>query len=426
MHARPWATLTGLLLLVFQIPLYAEDTAPEDGALPIEDIRTFSRVFEQIRQTYVDPVDDKTLFDNALRGMVSNLDPHSAYLDEDGFRDLQEATQGEFAGVGIQVSEKNGHIVIIAPMDGTPAARAGLQPNDRILSIDGTSTNDMSLSDAVERMRGKEGSTMTLGVLSEASNTPRTVTLERAIIRQDSVTSRILSPGYVYARISQFQARTADDLASALSDLEGRQALKGLVLDLRNNPGGLLESAVETTNLFLDTGLIVYTHGRIENSEVRFNASRDTTRLRKVPVVVLVNAGTASAAEIVAGALKDNHRAIVMGEPTFGKGSVQTVMPLDNGGALKLTTARYFTPSGRSIQAEGIVPDVRLQRGELMLNDAQAPEVRERSLENHLDSTETSAALPAPASALAEQDYPLGEALNLLKGLAAWQQAGTR
>ncbi|MCM5704634.1 S41 family peptidase [Larsenimonas salina] len=405
--------------------LFGATAQADVDALPLEDIKTFSQVFEQVRQTYVDPVDDKTLFDNAMKGMVSKLDPHSAYLDAEAYRDLKEATSGEFAGIGIQVGEKRGAIVVIAPIDETPAARQGVQPGDRILAIGNTSTEGMTLQEAITRMRGDEGTELTLTLESasgpHAEAPPRTLTFTREIIQEESVSERTLAPGYGYIRISRFQKRTADEFDHALERLKNdEEPLQGLVLDLRNNPGGLLDSAVTTADEFLEGGLIVYTKGRLPEHRSRFTADAAHAVPERTPVVVLVNAGTASAAEIVAGALKDHQRAIIMGEPTFGKGSVQTVMPLSNGSALKLTTARYFTPDGHSIQATGIVPDIGVQRGTLNVNDSERLQVRERSLENHLINASSNRTETAPASELAQKDYPLGEALNLLRGLNVW------
>ncbi|OHV09015.1 peptidase S41 [Kushneria phosphatilytica] len=396
----------------------ASQSAPE---IDIEEVQTFAEVFERIKRTYVDQVDDATLLRNAMRGMLSGLDPHSAYLDQDEFEQLQEATEGEFSGIGIQIGEENGQLTIIAPIDDTPAARAGLQPHDRILAIDGTPTEGMSLEESVDRLRGEAGTSVTLTIRHEGATQPREVTLERAEISSQSVSSRMLAPGYGYLRISQFQTRTAEQARSAIKALkdDSRNPLRGVILDLRNNPGGLLDGAVDVADLFLDHGLIVYTRGRLPDSRMSFSAHAETA-LESTPMVVLINGGTASAAEIVSGALQDQHRAIVMGSESFGKGSVQSVMPLNDGTGLKLTTALYYTPAGRSIQAEGIVPDVDVRQGHLEVAQGSDWQVRESDLSGHLQNAagagQGEAAQDSPA---AGSDYQLGEALNLLRGLNA-------
>jgi len=409
--------------------------AEKEGAhekLPLEELRTFAEVFGRIKSEYVEGVDDKELLESAIRGMLSGLDPHSSYLDREEYRDLQVGTSGEFGGLGIEVGMENGFVKVIAPIDDTPAARAGLKAEDLITRIDDKSTKGMSLNEAVNIMRGKPGTRITLTILREGVNRPFNLDLERAIIQLASVKSRTLEPGYGYVRISHFQSRTTEDLLSTLNELEAKNGggLKGLVLDLRNNPGGILNSAVGVSDAFLVEGIIVSTRGRGEDSELRFKAGPDDA-LKGAPMVVLVNGGSASASEIVAGALQDHNRAIVMGNPTFGKGSVQTIVPIDDATALKLTTARYYTPSGRAIQAQGIEPDIELVDGEFKA--AEKPGVtplKEADLDRHLD--EEGKPIDGDRSAegvvgddktmtekrpLAIVDYPLGEALNVLKGL---------
>jgi carboxyl-terminal processing protease len=395
-------------------------TAQSASELPLEELRRFTEVYERVQRDYVESIDDETLIRNAIRGMLEGLDPHSAYLDAAEYEQLQEGTRGQFGGLGIEVGMEDGFVKVIAPIDGTPADAAGIQPGDLIMRIDGRSVRGLDLQQAVERMRGEPGTEIQLGILRDGQDSPIDVTLERAVIQVDSVRSQLLEPGFGYLRISQFQSRTGDDLLSEIAAWQDEHGpMDGMVLDLRNNPGGVLDAAVEVADAFLSNGAIVSTNGRAERAESRFTATPNDA-LNGAPLVVLVNAGSASAAEIVAGALQDHRRAVIMGEQTFGKGSVQSILPLRNGSAVKLTTARYYTPDGRSIQAEGIVPDVEIAN--LRVADQQASEVlRESDLPRHLRSD--GAAPPAnsdgdvPGSALAKRDYALAEALNLLKGL---------
>ncbi|RKD84764.1 S41 family peptidase [Kushneria marisflavi] len=404
--------------------------ASEQSSLPLEDIQALAQVFERIKQAYVDDVDDKTLLRNAMRGMLEGLDPHSNYLDEDAFRTLHEMTEGAFGGIGIEVGQEDNQLMVISPIDDTPASKAGLQPRDLIIEIDGKSTDGMSLEEAVDLMRGDPGSKIDLTLLREGADAPIEVSLERANIQSASVNSRMLSPGYGYLRISQFQENTAQEASDAIASLKkqaGDNGLSGVVLDLRNNPGGLLDGAVNVADLFLDHGLVVYTRGRLKDSDMQFEANAETA-LPDTPMVVLINGGSASAAEIVAGALQDHHRAVVLGTESFGKGSVQSVMPLDDNTGIKLTTALYYTPGGRSIQAEGIEPDVTVQRGRLEL-EKSGFEIREANLRGHLQNArgeqeDDKAALPD--SPIAADDYQLGEALNLLRGINVFQQPGMR
>ncbi|MDV6318361.1 S41 family peptidase [Chromohalobacter sp. HP20-39] len=399
-------------------PSTQQSTQPsaDNDALPVEDVQTFAEVFERIKRAYVDEVDDTTLMRNAMRGMLGELDPHSAYLDKEAFQALRETTEGEFSGVGIEVGIQDGQLTIISPLDGTPAARAGLQAQDRILLINDTPTESLSLQEAVDMMRGKEGTELQLTILRQGEDAPREVTLTRETIQTESVKHEMLAPGYGYLRISQFQSRTGEQARDAIAALREEGKLKGLVLDLRNNPGGVLDSAVDVADLFLDSGLIVYTEGRLPDSDMRFSASSQTIA-PDVPMVVLINGGSASAAEIVAGALQDQQRAVLMGTESFGKGSVQQVLPLPNGDGLKLTTALYYTPDGRSIQAQGIAPDIEVVRGRLEVAEGNGFNIRESDLENHLRNINGQAENEPQGASLAESDYQLGEALNLLKAL---------
>jgi len=400
-----------------------------EAALPLDDLRSFTEVFTRIKKDYVEDVSDKTLLENAIRGMLSGLDPHSSYLDEDEFKDLQVGTTGEFGGLGIEVGMEDGFVKVITPIDDTPAQRAGVKAGDLIVRLDEKPVKGMTLQEAVKIMRGEVGTDIELTIIREGEEKPLKITITRDVIKVRSVRHRTLEDGYGYVRISQFQSHTADNLSDSIAALlkENNGKLKGLILDLRNNPGGVLNAAVDVSDAFLDDGLIVYTEGRIANSRMQFNA--DSNRLLDgAPLIVLVNGGSASASEIVAGALQDHHRAVIVGTRTFGKGSVQTILPLNNNTALKLTTARYFTPSGRSIQAEGIVPDIVLDPLKVSREDAPVETVKEADLSGHLtngngkktsDTGKTNNKDDTGEEvSLAQSDYQLYEALNILKGLS--------
>ena len=409
-----------------------ESESGESEKLPLKELRTFAEIFGRIKSDYVEGVEDKELLESAIRGMLGGLDPHSSYLDQEEYRELQVGTSGEFGGLGIEVGMEDGFVKVIAPIDDTPAERAGLEAGDLIIRIDDKPVKGMSLNDAVKVMRGKPGTEINLTILREGAERPFNVDLVRDIIHVASVKSRTLEPGFGYVRISHFQSRTTEDLLSALNELEeeNEDGIKGLVLDLRNNPGGVLNSAVGVSDAFLVGGLIVYTKGRVEDSELQFKAGPDDV-LNGAPIVVLVNGGSASASEIVAGALQDHRRAIIMGSPTFGKGSVQTIVPIDKSTALKLTTARYYTPSGTSIQVHGIDPDIELARGELNIaKDPGVAPLKEADLRRHLDDDNDATGeneagatedegedAEAETRPLVAEDYQLGEALNVLKGL---------
>ncbi|PKM29337.1 MAG: peptidase S41 [Gammaproteobacteria bacterium HGW-Gammaproteobacteria-11] len=386
--------------------------------LPLNELRTFAEVLERIRNAYVEPVEDSVLLENAIRGMLEGLDPHSAYLEPEAFQGLQDSTSGQFGGLGIEIGQEDGFIKVISPIDDTPAARAGIEAGDLIIKIDDQPVKGMSIMDAVEKMRGPIGTTVVL-TLVRGNGSPFELELRRAVIRVASVRSEMLEPGFGYLRVTQFQNNSGDEVRRALASLATGGALKGIVLDLRNNPGGVLQAAVEVADSFLDGGLIVYTQGRMANSEMRFNASSNNPS-GDIPVVVLINGGSASASEIVAGALQDQRRAVIMGTDSFGKGSVQTVLPLNNDRALKLTTALYYTPNGRSIQAQGIVPDIRVERARLTREDEVAG-VREADLQGHLNNSSGNETPTQRAVERVERpqdsDYQLNQALNLLKGL---------
>ncbi|HSG89832.1 MAG TPA: S41 family peptidase [Pseudomonadales bacterium] len=395
----------------------APGAAADPGVLPLDDLRAFVEVMDRIRSSYVDEVDDRTLLESAIRGMLESLDPHSSYLAHDDYADLQEATTGSFGGVGIEIGFEDGQLRVISPLDGTPADRAGVLAGDIIIELDANPVEAMSLAEAIDSMRGEPGTAVSLTVMRDGAEAPLEFDLVRDVIEVASVRHRMLEPGFGYIRISQFQDRTGLDLEEALDALEEAAAtpMNGLVLDLRNNPGGLLQASVQVADAFLSRGRIVYTEGRLPGAEVSYNATA-TDRSHGVPLVVLVNEGSASAAEIVAGALQDQRRAVVMGTPSFGKGSVQTVLPLSGERAIKLTTALYYTPNGRSIQAQGIIPDITVERATVKPTTPGAG-YRESDLPGHLDNRTGDAASAAPASALASDDYQLAEALNLLKGM---------
>ncbi len=391
----------------------------EPGKLPLEELRTFADVFNQIRIGYVEEIDDSTLLEYAIRGMLMGLDPHSVYMTKDAFDQLQTTTSGEFSGLGIEVGMEDGFVTIISPIDGSPAAEAGLQTGDVILKLDNVSIKGQSLNEAIEKMRGEKGSEIELTIGRQGESQPFDVTLVRDTIRVASVRERWLEPGFGYIRIAQFQKRTGEDVEKSLTKLVEKQELKGLVLDLRNNPGGILRASVDVAGLFLDGGTVVYTEGRLDNSEVNYKATEGDNS-KGIPVVVLINGGSASASEIVAGALQDHGRAVLMGTKSFGKGSVQTVLPLSESRAVKLTTALYFTPNGRSIQAQGIDPDIQVERAKVTAYDTSR-RLTEADLAGHLNNagsgSDNGRAGGKTSNALLSLDNQLYEALTLLKGL---------
>lgn len=459
--------LAGILAgaaLTLNLPAIADKDA--ETALPVEELRAFTDVFARIKSDYVEPVDDKKLISSAINGMLSGLDPHSAYLDAEGFKDLQVGTQGEFGGLGIEVGMEDGFVKVVSPIEDTPAFKAGVKPGDLIIKLDDTPVKGMTLNDAVKRMRGKPGSPIKLTIVRKGVDKPIVLTLTRAVIKIRSVKSKLLENGYGYVRVTQFQEHTGELLAEALDNLykDNKAPLKGLILDLRNDPGGLLNGAVAVAAAFVKPdSLVVYTDGRTEDAKMRLTASPENylrpmqldylkglpEGVKQVPMVVLVNGGSASASEIVAGALQDDKRAVIMGTRTFGKGSVQTILPIGNGTAIKLTTARYFTPSGRSIQAKGIEPDIVVE-DPTMPSDDQGLGIREADLEHHLSNPNGGDAAPAskpdemiikapaadrpspdgkdkkpvplePGEIVSKNDFQVNQALNLLKGLQILQ-----
>ncbi|MBE7424004.1 MAG: S41 family peptidase [Zoogloeaceae bacterium] len=452
--------LFGLIAGIF-VSLNFSAIAQKEAAapLPIEELRAFADVFNAVKTGYVEPVEDKKLITHAISGMLTGLDPHSQYLDADAFKDLQVNTQGEFGGLGIEVGMEDGFVKVVSPIEDTPAYRAGIKAGDLIVKLDDTPVKGMTLADAVKRMRGKPKTQITLTIARKGEAKPIVVTITREVIKVQSVKSKTVEPGYAYVRLTQFQEDTAKKLAEHLDKLWKEGPVKGLVLDLRNDPGGLLHGAIGVSAAFLaPQALVTSTDGRTEDAKRKYHASPEDylrgTRsdflkdlpagVKTVPMVVLVNAGSASASEIVAGALQDHKRAVVMGTQTFGKGSVQTILPLTNNTAIKLTTARYYTPSGRSIQAKGIEPDIVVEE---TVNGGSGPRLREADLERHLENDkqkdkeaapkpQTKAPAPKgkPAKDEAEDeerpprfefasknDYQLNQAINLLKGLQIMQ-----
>lgn len=442
MMSRPLQSLfrVGFLISLATLPsagALADENAPvtpSASTLPLDELRTFADVFGRIKDDYVEEAPDQSLIENAIRGMLGGLDPHSAYLNAEEYRDLQVGTSGEFGGLGIEIGLDDGLVKVIAPIDDTPAQRAGIQSGDFIVRIDDKAVKGLSLNEAVKLMRGEPGTQIRLTLMRGDNQPPFELTLERAVIQVQSVKSRTLEPGFGYIRLANFQAPTTDDMLKAIEALKTANGgtLRGLVLDLRNNPGGVLNGAVGVSDAFLTDGLIVYTQGRSAESRIEFKAEPEDV-VAGAPIIVLVNSGSASASEIVAGALQDHKRALVMGTQTFGKGSVQTIMPLSATTGLKLTTARYYTPSGRSIQAQGITPDIRLEHGEFKPRTQQdLGTVKEADLARHLEQT-TSTEMPATDNAkalektanklLIAEDFQLSEALTVLKGLTILNRA---
>ena len=439
------------LLLGFMLSLtysaVAEKMAKPE--LPLDDLRAFAEVFGKIKTDYVEPVEDKKLISEAISGMLTGLDPHSSYMDVDSFKDMQAATQGEFGGLGIEVGMEDGLVKVISPIEDSPAYAAGIKSGDLIMKLDEKPVKGMTLNDAVKIMRGTPNTPIVLTILRKNESKPLIVNLVRAVIKNKSVKFKMIEPGFAYARVTQFQERTGEDLAKAIKTMhaENKGPFKGFVLDLRNDPGGLLNGAVGVSAAFLpkDT-LVVYTEGRAQDSKMnltvnpdnyaRGGAANDYMRdipadLKTVPMVVLINAGSASASEIVAGALQDHKRAKLIGVRTFGKGSVQTIMPMNNGAAIKLTTARYFTPNGRSIQAKGIEPDFYVEDG-----TDQSYNIHEADLSRHIsnptddkskDAAKAEAAKAklnekkyaeptAPIEPASKDDLQFAQAMNFLKG----------
>jgi carboxyl-terminal processing protease len=404
--------------------LSIENVSAKDKGV-YEQLQVFSDVLDIVKENYVEEVEDEELVEGAISGMLKTLDPHSSYLNPDAYKELQVETKGSFGGIGIEITIRDGVLTVVSPLEGTPAHELGVQAGDQIIRVDGAPTKEMTLMEAVKKMRGPKGTKVVLTIMREGFTKAKEFVITRATIAIKSVRTKILEPGYGYLRLSQFQSTTLKDLRQALAKLEEEnQPMKGLILDLRNNPGGLLDQAVKVSDEFLNEGLIVYTGGRLKSQDMRFEA-HGNTQPHSYPIVILVNEGSASAAEIVAGALQDHKRAVVVGVKTFGKGSVQTVMPLRNGAALRLTTAIYYTPNGRSIQAKGIEPDIvvaRQRSEEQEKESARSKVIREEDLKNHMDTEGKTPSNKTPESAQQdeikeqlEKDNQLARALEVLK-----------
>lgn len=402
------------------------DRETSSASLPLQELQAFAEILSQIKDTYVEDVDDKELIEHAIRGMLDGLDPHSAYLDSEEYKEMSISTSGKFGGLGIEVQMYNGFVRVVSPIDDTPASRAGIEAGDLIVRIDEKPVKGMTLSEAVRMMRGKPGTKIDLLVMREGGAQPFNVNITRDIIKVESVRSRMLEPKFGYLRISTFSGNTANSAEKQLNELndEADDDLRGIILDLRNNPGGVLTAAVDVSDLFLENGTVVSIKGRHDNALREFTAKPGDALYGK-PIVVLVNEGSASASEIVAGALQDHQRAVIAGRKTFGKGSVQTIVPVRNNAAIKLTTARYYTPNGRSIQAEGIEPDVSIRSLEVSKREQSFTPITEADLNNRLDNENGDGSSDTAnvdgeeeELSLAESDYALYEALNLLKGLS--------
>lgn len=445
MYHRQLRSTALAVLLAATMPYSAyalseQENTPQEGnqGVPMEDVQRFSNALSLIKKYYVNRINDKVLFDNAIRGMLSGLDPHSSYLDEDDFKDLQTTTNGEFGGLGIEVTMEEGVIKVITPLVDTPAFKAGIKSGDYIIKLGSKSVQGLELKDAVNLMRGKPGSPIELTIIRKGTKKPLTYSLLREKIEVKSVKSKLLDNHYGYVRLTQFQAMTDQDMEKAIGELKQKSGgkLAGLVLDLRNNPGGLLDSAIQISDAFLGTSkegkkdMIVYTQGRLPGSKFTAMSTNPNDILNNAPMVVLINNGSASASEIVAGALKDNKRAIILGTRSFGKGSVQTVLPLDDKRGIKLTTALYFTPSGTSIQAKGITPDIVVEEIAVPKNGDKSSfqGFTEADLSGHLANgngpQKPNANPNEPTSDennLLHEDYQLYAALTILKGLAVAQ-----
>ena len=432
--------LVGGVLISLQMSAIADRSA---APLPIDELRSFTEVYGRVKNDYVEAVDDKELIEEAINGMLSGLDPHSAYLNEEAFTEMKVGTQGEFGGLGIEVSMEDGFVKVVAPIEDTPAWNAGLKSGDLIIKLDESNVKGMTLNDAVKLMRGKPGTDIVLTIVRKGEPQPQTITVTRDIIQIQSVKYRMLEDDYAYFRVTQFQEHTGEKLGQAIEKLfaENEGPMKGMILDLRHDPGGLLTSSIGVSAAFLQKDkLVVYTEGRTNDARMRMYARPEfyargpkgdylanvPEAAKTVPMVVLVNGGSASASEIVAGALQDHRRAVIMGTQTFGKGSVQTILPLGNGTAIKLTTARYFTPSGQSIQAKGITPDIIVEDATVETKATSPMMRKEADLKNRLDNpqgggeSEAQESEPideATASSGETADYQLSQALNLLKGL---------
>jgi len=398
-----------------------------------KQIEIFTEVLRQVEKNYVEPQDSQTLIYGAIKGMVQSLDPHSSFMTKEEYDELMTETKGSFSGIGIEITIRDRILTVVSPIEGTPAYEAGIKAGDKIIMVEGQSTQDMTLIEAVKKIRGPEGTKIHLTIAREGADKPLEFSITRGMIPLKSVRHYSLEPGIGYIRVSNFQSNTAEDLSSALDELEKDGALKGLVIDLRNNPGGLLTQAIDVSELFLDSGVIVSTKGRETAHNIQASAHKDDKE-RNYPIIVLVNGGSASAAEIVAGALQDNKKAIILGTRTFGKGSVQSILPLSDGSGLRLTTARYYTPSGKSIQSSGITPDIEipfLPPGEK--SEKVSPRfIREENLKGHMpietddppkrSEEESAQEADEKVKTLLENDNQVRQALQLLKSWSVFSK----
>ena len=407
--------IRNILSFLLIVPVATQASEQQSDVESLDALRAFIEVYEHIKGEYVEEIDDQTLLNYAINGMLTKLDPHSGYLKPRDVSSLRDSTSGSFGGIGIEMDVVDGLIEVIAPIDDSPASRAGILAKDIITHVDEEPVRDISLQEAIEMLRGPLGSAVTLGILREVEGQPQevTVSLERAVIRVTSVKHEMLPHGIGYLRISQFQNRTGPDLIKAIGNLQSQGELNGLILDLRNNPGGVLSAAIEVTDAFIDQGLIVSTKGRDEFLDSKYEATNATV-LANEPIVVLINGGSASAAEIVAGALQDHERAVLIGTPSFGKGSVQTILALENKYALKLTTALYYTPNGRSIQATGIQPTIQVSEGEALIESDTR--IREADLPKHLENASKQSGNSEKIVDRLTEDNQLLHAYNLLRG----------
>ncbi|EFI33497.1 carboxyl-terminal protease [Desulfonatronospira thiodismutans ASO3-1] len=393
----------------------------------MDSLKMFSEVLHLIEDNYVEEKDREDLIRGAIQGMLRNLDPHSSYVDLDQLRMMQEDFEGKFGGIGIQIGIRDGNLVVISPIEGTPAYEAGLEPGDVIMEIEGEPTQDMALTDAVNKIRGPKGEPVELTILSEGSQSPEKVKIVRDDIPVHSVKSQELESGYLHLRITDFKATTTEDLKEEIRKYSSEKEIKGIVLDLRNNPGGLLDQAVSVSDIFLDDGLIVYTQGREEAQRKDYSATSSAEDVTS-PMVVLINAGSASGSEIVAGALQDRNRALLLGEPTFGKGSVQSILPVADGSAIKLTIANYYTPDGRSIEAEGVAPDIHIpHRVDAVDEDEQQQEMQESMMQFHIDQPDErpddeEERYSEEVQKLLDEDNQLRMALELLRSMPRIQE----
>ncbi|MCL5966321.1 MAG: S41 family peptidase [Deltaproteobacteria bacterium] len=420
MRGKRWWTPVAIVF-VFLVGFISGDITVSrhsaQATVAYSKLKVFGDVLSVIQSSYVEQPNVDELIKGAIKGMLQTLDPHSSYLTPDMMKQVEVETKGQFGGLGIEIGMKDSVLTIIAPIEDTPAFRAGLQAGDKIVKIENESTRDMTVMDAVKRLRGEAGTQVTLWIVREGLAEPKSYTITRDIIKIKSIKWKAMGDGIGYVKITQFQQDTDQELEKALQALSKEKGgLKGLVLDLRNNPGGLLDQAVKVSDEFIDSGLIVYTDGRLENQKFKFTARREGT-YTGFPIVTLVNAGSASASEIVAGALQDHGRAILLGTRTFGKGSVQTILPMEDGSALRLTTALYYTPNGRSIQAKGIEPDIVVRDGREAPEGHPAP-LREKDIEHHLKGPDEEAAKPAPPAPGKKKEEP-GVRKNGTKGPAA-------